>query len=361
MLYLITGKPGAGKTWYAVRQLQKELASGRLVYSDIDGLALDGVLPIPARWQDCKQGALIVYDECQKLFGPDKQQGRSSNPLIADLETHRHLGVDLWFITQHPNLLHAHVRRLIGQHSHVVAVYNSAYVRIYTAGEVIDVDNKNALLDCDCESTVRDKAVFANYTSTVLDTHKARIPRKTMVMLAAVVIGVAFLLWAIPSSFGAFDSNVTHAHSSLPAPGAPAPGAPVPQKVDLLTKADVDKLLSDAVSASRRQTLDEVSARRPMGCIDYQDRCACYQTDGTKLILSQERCRAWIDEFLGVLRSSGSTALAAVSPALSVGSRLPVSGVSPPTGASAPVGAVDTISASVAPGIQPSGQPAVTP
>lgn len=39
------------------------------------------------------------------------------------METHRHHGQDILLITQHPNLLDANVRRLVGRHIHVRRVW----------------------------------------------------------------------------------------------------------------------------------------------------------------------------------------------------------------------------------------------
>jgi zona occludens toxin (predicted ATPase) len=315
MLTLITGKPGAGKSWYAVRELRKELAKGRAIFSDIDGLTLDGVLPIPERWQDCPAGSLVVYDECQKLFGPDKQQGRSSNPMLADLETHRHLGLDLWFITQHPGLLHAHVRRLIGAHVHVLAVYGSDYVRLYSAGEVIEVDKTSALLSCDCKSEIRDKSVFASYKSTVLNTHKTRWPRKTLVMLGSLLVGGLGVAVAVPYAFGAFNDKVVHAkpgQSAAPASAAAVPGVSAPASVpapSLLSADEINKRVDEEIK--RRADIVE---HQPVACLAKPGHCVCYEVSGAELRLPESVCLASVAKYLGRLRGSSEVMVTAPEP-----------------------------------------------
>lgn len=77
---LITGATGDGKSHYAVKLIKEALLTKRPVYTNIEGIDLDGVMPIPENdhgeldWQLCQsanaelgqQGALVVYDEAQK-------------------------------------------------------------------------------------------------------------------------------------------------------------------------------------------------------------------------------------------------------------------------------------------------------
>ncbi len=144
---LITGQPGNGKTLYAVTLILEAVKTGRPVYSNINGLNIDGVQPIPVNefgeldWTLTDAGdevtgvfgALIVYDETQKLpyFAYKSKEKLSSNPLITKLEDHRHLGYDLIFITQSPKFLHLHLLELINEHYHVKRPMNRARAEIH--------------------------------------------------------------------------------------------------------------------------------------------------------------------------------------------------------------------------------------
>lgn len=133
MFTLITGNPGAGKTLYAVWELLRpvpgtfvEDSNGRPVprrlLANITDLTLDHELldaELLANWHTWgKPGDVICGDEIQHVFRP-RTLGSKVPEAIQAVETHRHMGVDLIFITQHPNLMDVNLRRLVNRHFHV--------------------------------------------------------------------------------------------------------------------------------------------------------------------------------------------------------------------------------------------------
>ena len=118
MMTLITGVPGAGKTLRAVQLIRAAVNEGRPVYSDIDGLALDGVEPAPDDWRDTPEGSLVVYDECQHRWPSTGKPGAHPSEVVAAIDTHQHTGHDLMFVTQAPRKVHHSIRQLVGQHFH---------------------------------------------------------------------------------------------------------------------------------------------------------------------------------------------------------------------------------------------------
>ena len=63
-------------------------------------------------------GSLVVIDEAQRLF-PTRSAATKVPPYIEALATHRHHGLDIVFITQHPSFLDSFVRRLVQRHMHI--------------------------------------------------------------------------------------------------------------------------------------------------------------------------------------------------------------------------------------------------
>ncbi|MBK9467498.1 MAG: zonular occludens toxin [Gammaproteobacteria bacterium] len=123
MITLITGTPGAGKTAWIVAELLK--IQGRALY--VDGIPelqisheVAGPLDDWMTW--APDGALIVVDECQRIWRP-RGTGSKVPESVSALETHRHRGLDFWLITQHPNLLDANVRRLVSRHIHLTVTW----------------------------------------------------------------------------------------------------------------------------------------------------------------------------------------------------------------------------------------------
>ena len=132
MLTLITGVPGAGKSLRAVALVQDALKAGRAVYSDIDGHNAPGVQAAPDDWRDTPEGSLVVYDEAQRKFPSTGKPGVAEDERIRALETHRHTGHDIVFITQSPALIHHHIRKLVGRHIHVHRAAGLKRATLYT-------------------------------------------------------------------------------------------------------------------------------------------------------------------------------------------------------------------------------------
>lgn len=183
MITLITGVPGAGKTLYCVDEiLTPAVESGRVVYVDgIPDLLLEHqVSPDPLQWPDwAPDGALIVIDECQRIWRPEAAS-RAPHESIAQLETHRHRGLDFVILTQHPNLIHSNVRRLVGRHIHLRRTSLGVY--LYEWSECVTPDSswKNALVKTKWSHPKRS---FGKYKSAEIHNKvKFRIPRSVFVL-----------------------------------------------------------------------------------------------------------------------------------------------------------------------------------
>ena len=212
---LITGQPGNGKTLYAVYLINEALKQGREVYTNINGISLD-VLPSPENdkaeldWTMTPKGdenigvkgALIVYDETQKLpyFAYKSKEKLSSNPLITELETHRHYGYDLIFITQSPKFLHLHLLELVNEHYHVKRPFNRKQAEIHMHRKACMLPETEA-----AEKRAEDVFKFAYpadlfkyYKSTEIVTNsKIRIPKymkKLFFIGGACLIGIIYIL-----------------------------------------------------------------------------------------------------------------------------------------------------------------------
>ena len=135
---LITGKPGQGKTHFAMKKWVSEaLKEGRQVFTNIDGCDFD-VQPIPVNeqgeldWTLTPDGSLTVYDEAQRLedkngfryFAWANRQKLSDRAVIKEIEYHRHSAKDLVYITQSAKFLHLHLLELINEHYHCTRLRN---------------------------------------------------------------------------------------------------------------------------------------------------------------------------------------------------------------------------------------------
>lgn len=198
MIYGITGLPGNGKTLYAISWIKaKAEKEGRPVfYAGIKGLTLPWTEIEATAWHRCPANSIVVIDECQRVFGV-RPRGAAVPEHARELETHRHLGIDLVLITQSPMLLDNHDRSLIGTHFHVVRTFGMNRATIYEFQQCKDNVLKSRA-DGIRHEWRYPKEAFDWYTSAEVHTHKARIPMRVwlVLLLPFVVAGLVWFMWA---------------------------------------------------------------------------------------------------------------------------------------------------------------------
>jgi hypothetical protein len=210
-IILVTGLPGHGKTLWTLAKYKHiheapPKGEARPVFHasgqadrekrgqvhGIPGLVLPWEPFDPQAWDKLPAGGLGIIDEAQFVF--PIRQGRSEPPeFIAKLATHRHLGVDLVLVTQHPKLLDPFVLRLIDQHFHVRRKFGTKFATILEfPGGVRDYPEKSNK-DAVRHEWRYPKAVFDLYKSAEVHTVKSRLPMRVYVMMAAplVFLGLA--------------------------------------------------------------------------------------------------------------------------------------------------------------------------
>lgn len=294
MLVLITGTPGAAKTLYAVseiasavpgstvekdrvpipRRLFSNIKDLRLEHTHIDGDDLN-------KWHTwAKPGDVIVFDEVQEVWRP-RGLGIKVPDCIAALETHRHMGVDIVLITQHPMLVDPNIRRLVNQHLHLRRLpFSSSWLY-----EWDHCANPGQVRTC-VQSKVwfHKKSAYALYTSAQLHTKSTtRIPRIAFVGLAALA-GLAYMgpmaYSRVTSSLGAPDA------SSRPIQSSAVPDLPSPSPSQL---PEVPALPVVPVGPSQATSAPVFS-----GCLATRSgTCSCYDTEGRKLDQDPEVCASF--------------------------------------------------------------------
>ena len=281
MIFLITAVPGSGKTLFVVQLIQKFLSEGRNVYANIEGLTIPSVLISPQDWRECPDGSVVVYDECQQMFPPDGS-GRSTNTIISDLEIHRHRGFDIILITQHPKLLHSHVRRLVGRHYHLFRMFGTETAKVFSRDGHIDVDKPSMLHAQDNYLWVFPKELYGLYKSATIHTHKRQLPKwmvRGLILTGAFVIISTVLIYF---SFGFFSGKVSALDRAK-------------NEETLLVPAlnQVTKL--EGISNTIFVDPTQEEALRPSGCVWNDKKCTCYDTHGVLLKLSYSQCIAIAD------------------------------------------------------------------
>lgn len=202
MIYFFTGAPGTYKSYSAI-VFARDLAKGeRPVFTHgVSEIKVPGWNPLSLddliNWElTLPEGAVVVVDEVATLI-PQRTKGQPP-AWIDSLRTHRHKGLDLIFITQHPMDVDVTFRRLVGEHRHFYRQFGRKQVTWIRSDAAMDNPDISKLQPGQTiEKKGVDKSVFALYKSTVLDTHKLRIPKKLIYSILFLIGAVIFAYFSI--------------------------------------------------------------------------------------------------------------------------------------------------------------------
>lgn len=310
MLKLVTGLPGAGKTsnelWDFLNN--REYAGREKFCTPIKGFnaAEHGVTQLEHidKWQELPEGSVILCDEVQRYCGTDI--GREAPQWVQDFAIHRHSGKDFIFITQAPGFLHPFARKLVQPHVNYHRPYNLGRVMRYSWESVQNDPASNTARNLGQSSMVKTNAeVFKLYTSTVLDTHKARPPIKTLAILAAAI------LIAVVAFFYVFK-YVKHFTSDPEIQQTPAAQQAViraaADPVSIPVNTGENKPVWTEANMKPRQPgllysapiFDGLTAPtdfpRVSACMSSESRgtCNCYTQQGTPIDVPQSACLVYI-------------------------------------------------------------------
>ena len=235
MLYLFTGVPGSGKTLNVVSMLAKrpDLKNRPLFIDGIPDLQIPHE-PIPEgesiqTWPKlAPTGAIIVVDECQRIFRP-RPSGSKVPEYVSELETHRHRGLDFFFITQHPRLIDANLRSLIEHHTHVSKTELGVRRKLeWSTGGAKNPESRADVRDALKSVYKLDKSVYGLYKSAEEHT-KIRTGRsKVFYLIPVVLLMIIGGLWGFYDFWGDFKKTTPTptAQQEVAAPAAsPETGA----------------------------------------------------------------------------------------------------------------------------------------
>lgn len=276
MIELVTGVPGSGKSLFCVKKLVEAKKEGRPIFTDIEGLSVEGVMPAPDDWRDTPEGSLIIYDEAQRRFPSTGRPGVPDDERLRALETHRHSGHDLVFITQRPAMVHHHIRGLVGRHTHCHRVAGLKACTLFTWDmAVADPYDYHTKQQADVQRWTYPKALFGLYKSATVHTHKIRIPKKLGVVLLLLALGASYVGYRFyhqsPTTNPALVKGEGERAGERGGARPPPPAAPLPT--------------SDRYSWS-----STAKAVPVMGCIASTTRCMCFADTGEPLALSDAQC-----------------------------------------------------------------------
>lgn len=204
---LVTGVPGAGKTALVVDLLahDPQFAGRPLFVMGIPELLLEHE-PVPpvAEWVELRPSpedeslklpyfrfpanAVVVLDEAQRVYRP-RPTGSKVPPEVAAFETHRHTGIDVILLTQHPGLIDQNVRKLISRHWHVHVTALGRYLIDWP--RLGDVESSSDRQLAARKKYKPPRRVFSLYKSAEMHTKiKRSLPWQLWLVLGALVLAV---------------------------------------------------------------------------------------------------------------------------------------------------------------------------
>lgn len=303
MITLLTGKPGTGKTAYAVKMLLEDTTiQDRPIFTNITGLKLPHH-PIDAEWlrtwhKNAPPDAFILFDECQDVFLP-RHSSKEPPEFVNELTKHRKdYSVDFFLITQKPSFIDHMVRGLTQRHIHIRETGLTRMV--HEAPEVVDFEDK-AVREVSTGSPYSlPKHVFDLYTSAQVHTKKQRrkLPTALYVFAFAAVLSVALAVYVYNERIApALSSTEGLAVDGQQSGGLPPPvpmtsaiePTGVPDRIiEAMTPTDPYNPLSAPLYAA---VVPPVVAPDIEGCISSSARCTCYSQQQTPVWVPDDQCR----------------------------------------------------------------------
>jgi hypothetical protein len=326
MIDLITGLPGNAKTLYTIGFVRDWAAKENrpVFYSGIPELTLDWQEIEPEKWMEVPPKSIVVIDEAQRIFR-NRSLGATPPKHVTDLETHRHLGIDLVFITQHPSLIDPAIRRLAGRHRHMVRIWGMEMSTVHKWDAVRDnCDKPASRKDSEQTKWAFDKSIYKLYKSSQEHTMKRSIPLRAKMLLLTPFVLAALGYFAYYVLIGKHKPVEGAAQVQAVAPdGTPKQVRPsVSEGQDARANFDpvqdakqyvqmnTPRVVGLAFTAPKYDRITEpVRAPVPAACIQVGTpqsqkgiRCTCYSQQGTPLDVPLNMCmgfarNGWFQDF----------------------------------------------------------------
>jgi zona occludens toxin len=318
MISLITGTPGAGKSAYAMSLMLKVLKEGRpLFVHGVPDLLLPHVavscdsptckactsldwptlyrMPAADKWIEwAPDGSVLFFDEVQNVHRP-RPAGSKVPEAVARYETHRHSGLDAFFVTQHPRLIDNNVRQLVGRHVHLVSSWKGR--TMYDWPECSDtLSNKHEAIKSGYKLPTH---VFKLYKSASLHVKPIRQLPPQIYAIGVILLLIGLVSYRVYSRVAPEPSEQQTAQNTNPEHQPTTNNEPEPQKNKLSQFDYQPQIANYPESAPAFADLAKpVSFPRLAGCVvnrNNPDSCRCYTQQGTPYFVSRDMCMNHVD------------------------------------------------------------------
>jgi zona occludens toxin len=301
VITLFTGSPGAGKTASLVDFLSKLPGDRPLFVDGLNGLTLPHTVCDANNWHnELPDGAILVIDEVQRVWRP-RGAGTKVPESVAQLETHRHRGIDVFVTTQAPRLLDSNVRGLVGRHVHI---RDTGILGRYWYEWPESNDSMQWKTCINKKRISLPKKAFSLYKSASIHTTPVRgVPR-------AMIFGIVALLLFCALAYGVYNI-IQRTQNGGKVPSSDVKSTQVKnqnqdssgqslQQADGIGPIDdrvafIPRVSNKPESAPAFDHLRVVAAMPVVtGAACMGAKCKCYTGQGTDAGLSDGECRTWL-------------------------------------------------------------------
>lgn len=319
MIILQTGVPGSGKTSSVVNMLMTDESYTH--FTDKDGvkkkrpLFVNGIPELKIEHEELTDeqikekpfqdflpyGSLVIIDEAHRLMGT-RSAASKVPPFIEAFALHRHHGLDIVLITQHPSFLDSFVRKLVQRHMHVSI--KPVGRKLYEWNECVDQPDSSVNIAKAIERTfVVPKKTFGMYKSAEVHTKpKRRIPKSLIFVVLFIPLLIGFTLYTINNMskrFSADEQQTTSIIAASDVDGVVPKTSPATADIGQNLKPEdfvptlVEKPESKPIYNGVRQVK---TFEYPVGCVDGgKSGCTCYSSQGTPLKeITKAMCKDYV-------------------------------------------------------------------
>lgn len=338
-IVLITGTPGAGKTAHMVHMLVNDSmfknsdGTPRKIFTNIKGLNIPDMPTIDVssiaseqaestdeklsfhdiyKWivKPENHGSVVIIDEVQDVW-PARSNGSQVPPNVAWLNTHRHLGVDIFVLTQNPKNIDVNLRGLVNKHLHVAK--NKLGMRTLLEWKYCANNPLTQAKDAFAKVHKLDKKIFGYYKSAEVHTeNKTKVSKWVFVLpVVLLIMPVAlYFSYSLLKNMASKDKVVEAAAASAPAATDGDMGQQLGTNSNMSQPQNtLGAKPEDFVPrmAERPETKPIYDGQRqvqtmewPVGCIiNTQKVCTCYSEQGTKIKeINQQLCKSYVADGL---------------------------------------------------------------
>lgn len=294
MIRLIEATPGSGKTCIVIEWLLSEVDKGFYgnYYSNIADLKVAGVRALPDDWRDINPDKsedvppqLVIIDEAQYLEPFMKENRSAKNEIGKALSTHRHYGIDIWFITQSCNLLNDYVLSNVGEHVYLYRPRKKKTVKVYWWSFVQKTKSSAAFKSADDVQSWRlNPNIFKYYKSTANVTDgKARVSQKMLGVFFTFSLVAALIVFMVFRGYGAYKQTKINEKQ-------------ITGTTEQALNANQEPSTTEDTQVVQQESLEALEAQRVAMVFGSSSSCVAKNSKGFVIQMSYAECMRYSDD-----------------------------------------------------------------